>query len=559
MTQPDWDDDRIDAAFHARFDRPAPTDLAHDVHVRIAGTSPARFGGVRLRPAWSVGIAAVIVVALAGTALVGLGGLGRTGATPLPSGALSSDPGPSAIPTEQALPGVAYERLPIIGVRDAIAVRDAGVDDREMAVKGWFTLARPRNCGIVPPERPISPVQLRCPWDRTWLTADRDDANVPTGPALNPMVSGLDMTSFEQASTPVDVVLVGHFDDRRAEMCPEAEIQACRDRFVVDSVAFVDGVEQPTSGLRMTEGVTTSDAEIAAIVANEAPDSPILSTTVVSGPGSLVDLEPSLGTGQENLIDQRALWIVRVLESERVVTYIVVDGSDAIYEMNPEGEAILVGGDPPEPSRPSAPASVWPPAGARLVELTSEVGAGQPPVRVAVVDHSGRLEGVTEKGTIDPSTQSLDQRIEAYAEPAVSPGRVHLVWVGSICDSQITVTVAADLKTITFDMGPLVDCDSIGIGRELVLDFSGPVEVPEIDLVDGTGRPQPPGPGYSIDCGPIEHDACLAKAAGIAAATPEKQLASIVLTDECGSYTATFKDGTGVGASVDCILPPEPS
>ena len=189
MTQPDWDDDRLDAAFHARFDRPAPTDLAHDVHVRIAGTSPARFGAFRPKPAWSAAIAAVVVVAVAGTALIGLGGLGRTGASPLPSDAATSDGGPSATPTEQALPGTAFERLPIIGVADAIAIRDAGVDDREIAVHGWFTLARPRNCGIVPPEQPISPVQLRCPDDHTWLTADREGTEAPTGPAINPMVA----------------------------------------------------------------------------------------------------------------------------------------------------------------------------------------------------------------------------------------------------------------------------------------------------------------------------------------------------------------------------------
>ena len=56
-------------------------------------------------------------------------------------------------------------------------------------------------------------------------------------------------------------------------------------------------------------------------------------------------LEPSLADGDQGLINQPVLWIVRVLESERVVTYIVVDGTDAIYEMTPDGEAILVGGD----------------------------------------------------------------------------------------------------------------------------------------------------------------------------------------------------------------------
>jgi len=560
MTQPDWDDDRLDAAFHARFDRPAPTDLAHDVHVRIAGTSPARFGALRPKPAWAAAIAAVVVVAVAGTALIGLGGLGRTGASPLPSDAATSDGGPSAIPTEQALPGTVFERLPIIGVTDAIAIRDAGIDDREIAVQGWLTLARPRNCGIVPLEQPISPVQLRCPDDHTWLTEDREEGESPTGPALNPMLGWLDVASFGQASTPVNTVAAGHFDDRRAETCPRDEIDACRDRFVVDAVTHVHGVEVPRSPVHETAASPAwNSSDIDAIIANEAPDSPVMSMTVVDGSTGLRIVEPSLGAGQQGLMDQPILWIVRVLESDRVVTYIVIDGSDAIYEINPENEAILVGGTPPRPGASASPVA-WPPAGSRVVALTSEVGADQPPVQVAVVDRSGRLDGMSEKGTVDPATRTLDRRLEAYAEPGVSPGRVHLAWVGGICDSRITVTIAENLRTIFFDMGPLVDCDSIGIGRELVLDFSGLVDVPEIELVDVTGKPPSSvdPPSYAVDCGPLEHDACLAKAAEIAAATPDKRIVSLTFTDECGSYRANFSDDTGSGATVECVGVPGP-
>ena len=367
MTQPDWDDERLDAAFRARFDRPAPPILEKDVHVRIVGTSPQQFRSFRRSgPTWGLAAAAVVVV-LAVTLAVGLGGFGRPGGSSAPSDPNSGGPpGASATPTTQAVPGVVFD-LPILDVPDAIAIRDAGVDDRAFAVLGWFTPAPPISCGGEAGKLFVSPVQLRCPDELTWLTEDaeslvrvtgnRRQTVAPLGPALNPDLDGLDTSWFpdlpaigvDGGSTPVDVVLVGHFDDRRTALCPNAEQAACRDRFVVDAVAIVHGVHQPTSTLHEIRGAKSSVAEIETIIANEAPESPILSMTVVDGPTGLAAIEPSLGTGQDNLIDQPILWVVRVLESERVSTYVVIDGSDAIYEMNPDGDAILVGGKPPTP------------------------------------------------------------------------------------------------------------------------------------------------------------------------------------------------------------------
>lgn len=209
----------------------------------------------------------------------------------------------------------------------------------------------------------------------------------------------------------------------------------------------------------------------------EAPDSPILSMVTVDGPG-LRSIEPSLGTGRRGLIDQSVLWVARVLESERISTYVVVDDTDAIFEMTEDGDAIAVGGllGPAPSIRP------WPPIGSVVIDLTSEVGGGRPPVQVAVVDLSGRLVGASEKGSLEPA-QILPPLggIGAYAEPGF-PGRAHLFWVGGVCDSRIVVTVAADLRSITLDTGPRVDCDTLVIGRELVLDFSGSVDVPAIEL-----------------------------------------------------------------------------
>jgi hypothetical protein len=253
-------------------------------------------------------------------------------------------------------------------VSDAIAVRDSGVDDREIAVSGWFTPAPPVSCGSESAQTYESPVVAHCPDELIWLSEDagslvhvtgnRLDTETPHGPALNPDLDGLDRSWFPELpvpgadgdSTPVDVVFVGHFDDRRAWRCAGAG-QACRDRFVVDSVAMVHGVPTNVAPVyQNTAKATSSAADIEAVVGNEAPGSPILSMTVVDGPDGLGTFEPSLSDARHNYLSiQPTVWIVRVLESERISTYIVVDGSDAIFEMNPIGEAVLVGGAPPTP------------------------------------------------------------------------------------------------------------------------------------------------------------------------------------------------------------------
>lgn len=438
MIEPGWDDERLATAFHKRFDGPAPGRLEKDVHARIVGTSPARFGVVlRGARAWSL-VAAVLIVVLAGTLVVGVGGLGRGLGSPEPSDANShASAGPNATPTEQALPGLVFD-LPLIRVTDAIAVRDAGVDDREVAVLGWFSDGGIPACPA-PVTDPVSPLQVGCPDGFVWLmeraeslihqSGNQTTGGAPTGPAINPDLDGVDR-SWEPAdagldangdSTPVDVVFVGHFDDRRAVLCPEPDVAACRDRFVVDSVARVRGVEPPRSVTGATPGTTKSNvADIEAIIANEAPQSTILSMIAVDAPTDLATIEPSLKTTGDGLLVQSIVWVVRALEADRISTYLIVDGMDRIYEMNPDNRAVQLGGAP--------------------------------------------------------------------AGPAATDGR-----------------------------------------------------------------------GYTLDCGPLSPVRCQHEAAAVVAANPSKHLVSLTFFDECGSYNAIFDDGTGVGAQVDCFLPPEPS
>jgi hypothetical protein len=582
MTEQDWDDERLAAAFRAQFDRPAPAGLEKDVHVHIVGTAPARFGAMRHRgPGWSLAAAAVIVIVI-GTVAFSVGGLGRGVGTPNPSDA-GAHASPAAIPTptEQALPGVVFG-LPIIHLADAFAIRNAGIDDREIAVQGWFEGGLMPGCPA-PNVNPINPLQVGCPDGFVWLmeraetlishSGNRTDMTGPSGPALNPDLDGIERSWQPTAaealdanglSIPTDVVFVGHFDDRRAALCPKAEVADCRDRFVVDSVARVHGVEPPLSVMGAAPGSTKSTvADIEAIIANEAPQSTILSMLVVDPETDVTTIEPSLASTGDGSLVRTTVWVVRVLETDRIATYIVVDGSDTIYEMNADNHAIQVGGTPPG-ATPAPSIGQWPPADARVVALTSPVGAGKPAVQVAIVDESGRLASVAETGAVDPRTLSFDGRLGAYAEPG-DPGRVHLAWVGGMCDSQITVTVAVDVRSITFDMGPQPDCDSIGVGRQLVLDFTGSVDAAAIELLDAADpAPTASAPAYQVDCGSLGPDTCTIQAGDIVASSqagdPPKRVVSISFSlDPCGSYRVTFDDGTSTHAIIDCVIAPGPS
>ena len=437
MTRSDWDDDRLDAAFRARYDRVAPTTVAHEVHVRIAGTSPARrmtFG--RGRTGWTLAAAAVVVVML-GMLSFSVGGTGPTAAPPSPSASGGqATSGPSATPTEQAIPGSVFG-LPIVHVPEAIAIRDAGVDDREIAVLGWFTPPPPVSCGGDAGKTYDSPVVAHCPDELVWLSEDAGSyvhvignrlvTETPNGPALNPDLDGLDRSWFPElpvpgtdgGSTPVDVVLVGHFDDRRAMRCAATAQAACRDRFVVDSVAMVHGASTNFGPVyRNTAKASSSAADIEAIVNKEAPGSPILSMTVVDGPDGLVTFESSLSDGQEGLILQPTVWIVRVLESERISTYLVVDGSDAIYKMDPIGEAILVGGTPPTPhASPSAALSCGPLAPDTCSARAADVIAATPSQRVVSIVFGDRCG--SDRVTFSDGTPAI-AGVDCFIPP--SPG-----------------------------------------------------------------------------------------------------------------------------------------
>jgi hypothetical protein len=135
------------------------------------------------------------------------------------------------------------QNLTVQAVADAVTVRDGGVDSSELAVSGWFE----RN--VIPcPQQADNAELAKCIYGFTWLMADPEQLSVtdasgagfihgPTGPGINVVTDWLPA----KMGAPEQVVLIGHFDDAAAASCTADLQQVCRDRFVVDLVAWTVG------------------------------------------------------------------------------------------------------------------------------------------------------------------------------------------------------------------------------------------------------------------------------------------------------------------------------
>jgi hypothetical protein len=267
----DWGDDRLAAAFAARSGGgPAPSDLVAATIERLRiNPRPVR-GRFRFAHLGAAAAAAVILAIVA----VGLSG-----------------PRPATGPGETN--GATFGLEPIT-VSEAIAIRDGGVDDRELAVAGWFANVGLPRCGphADGPAPYVNPARSDCPL--TWLmeqpeqlvtaTATVATGQFPRGPALNPgltLVQTVDLPN--DPSIVVQVTFIGHFDDRRAEFCPDDERSSCVDTFVVDRVAIIDGRILETSTVRDLETMPAStEASIDARVRGIDPTLRVLSRRVTT-------------------------------------------------------------------------------------------------------------------------------------------------------------------------------------------------------------------------------------------------------------------------------------
>ena len=213
----------------------------------------------------SIGGNAAVVAAAAGLVtmvLIACTAAGRTQVpsavavivSPIPTPAASAQP-PTPSPNELA-------GLKVHSVSELLELRSAGrIGDEPVALRGfWTDRGLPRTC--VPAEKPPGELQIRC-YDGEWGITERDEPIgtwtvdfrflPPDGPALTPFVDeALAQRLFTlpfingQHYPPVPIVVVGHFDDPRADDCQPDARQLCRDRLVIDEIVEFDPQAVPT-------------------------------------------------------------------------------------------------------------------------------------------------------------------------------------------------------------------------------------------------------------------------------------------------------------------------
>lgn len=381
-----WDDARLDAAFaaRARARPPVPPDLIPELRDRLA-VAPRPVSGLR-RLAPILGLAAALAI----VAVVGVGQLGH-----LMTPAASSSPTPVETRTTIATPPPSDAMAALgaaISVVQAAAVRDAGVDDREIVVTGFLGGAGLRPlCPMV--LRPLNPTRLDCPYSFAWLMQDPETLtttssdgsgsnHAPVGPAIHPSFALVGQPSDPRArpgtTPPPQMTVVGHFDDRRAALCAPADRAACGDTFVVDRVLTVDGAQRgvvtelrnqrfdDATQKEVTEQPKDLQEDVDRLVLDTVPGGLILSRQLLTI-DQVIGVEPVLA--QDSFVPYigspaTLMWIVTVIDTRAdptlARTFALMDGSNWFGEVTAKGMVMIertASGPPASGSIPPLPSA----------------------------------------------------------------------------------------------------------------------------------------------------------------------------------------------------------
>lgn len=364
MTQsrPDWDDERLGAAFAARAAGapPVPSDLASSVMDRVgAGAS----GNRRFAP-WLTAAAGIAIV-IAAAAVFGVQPSRHFPASvpTLPGKTESGGVGPTA--------SVGASLVEPISVAAAITVRDGGRDTgRELVVDGYLSPAPTLACPFIPADQ--NPTRIVCPQSFQWLMDEPEIlmavgpnetlGGPPKGAAIHPSFALVEPPTVPIPATgavePLPVVLIGHFHDRRAALCEPADLAACGDAFIVDRVAAVNG--EPRGVLtrlrnerfddatqrQVTEQPIDLQEDVDRLVLADVRGGSILSRQLVTI-DQVIGIEPVLkDDGVVPHIGNPAtlMWIVTVLapgDVPRARTFALMDGSNWFGEVTANGMVMI--------------------------------------------------------------------------------------------------------------------------------------------------------------------------------------------------------------------------
>jgi hypothetical protein len=389
--------------------------------------------------------------------------------------------------------------LDIMTVEEAMAIRDGGRDDREIAVRGWYWPFR--GVGLPCPfivDR-IPPVQFGC---GDMLVRDGRTSVLP--PSISPSFDQIDRRPLAEAVTSmnprscgrrtdcpsardsISIVAIGHFDDRRAELCEVTMRAECRDRFVVDRLDSIDGQPVPASVFDQVNGNHVWRAVDVERVDGGDSDGRVLSVSVVSGSqNESLSIEPSLVT-RSSWSGAQAVWIVRRLVESELVTHAIVDGTDRVFAIQDDGTLAFVSG-----SMPASSDSPWPPPDAIVVPY--DRGGRQPSV-AGVVDMTGHL-AAARIGPEDPRPAGRPSNDRRVGVDRVDDRRIAVSWTGGLCDDHLTLRVRGDQAGVPD--GLLLDGERDGACRSglvewrIVLEFDQPVEPLQFATQYGIGPTVP--------------------------------------------------------------------
>jgi hypothetical protein len=357
-----WDDDRLGSAFRVRaLSTPTtPSNLADEV---LAGSRADRWAW-RWPRLTATAAAATLVVVLGGSLILGQVQL-DPGSSNVPG---SADPLPTSQPDSAVLEALGDP----VTVSEALAVRDSEINEREIVAQGFLSPQPIMFCAFDP--GPQNPTRLRCSEDMQWLMETPEDLFGTSDPGSNE-IRHPNSPSFHLSfalvdppvvpipepdnASPVLVVLIGHFHDRRAARCEAAERDACGETFVVDRVLEDNGTELPVRTQARTEASPHDpESDIDALVAVAAPSAVVVSRQLLPVAQTFA-IEPVLADDQlVPYIDQSKLaWLATTVDLIDGVpiarTFMLLDGSSWFAEVTQSGALILERSAPSPTGRPS--------------------------------------------------------------------------------------------------------------------------------------------------------------------------------------------------------------
>ncbi len=234
--------------------------------------------------------------------------------------------------------------LEVMGVEQAITVQERSGDDREIAVRGWIWR--------------LNPATLDCfsSNGRTWRSFSSAKAVVQTldgdaGWHLRRPDPELVLGQAVSESLPygrrVEVVLIGHFDDRRSSECTAPRVTRCADMLWVDAVSL-EGVPTSRDWTEPVRGedppTHTHDDAWARVRGPEEDPLVALSVNLMTG-SSLQHLEPA-AVGSITL--ERWNWHITAYEpsSGRLRTFVlpdsVLDNNEGNISYEVVGDEVLI-------------------------------------------------------------------------------------------------------------------------------------------------------------------------------------------------------------------------